>query len=225
MSETVTCLIHGSCVEVSEKNDWTTFHIDIGRQYPVKLQTKKEEIIAEARAAGKEPASWKYQFSLGNENPRRPGERFKNRYLDAVRPGLVGTPTGEPDLDGSGGTPASSSSSTAGGSGPRETDENVDWDEKDRRDYSSRAWAQTISAFTHTIKTDEDPKSVFSRLQPFQRLVYADVTGAWGAERAQAYFPDALRGDPAPQTPQNSEPEPEPQDDYDPGPVDDDIPF
>ena len=49
------------------------------------------------------------------------------------------------------------------------------WDAKERRDYRSRAWAQTLGAFTHTIKTDEDPAAVFARLQPFQRKVFQDV--------------------------------------------------
>jgi hypothetical protein len=51
------------------------------------------------------------------------------------------------------------------------------WDAKERRDYRSRAWAQTIAAFTHTIKTDEKPEDVFSRLQPFQRKVFEDICG------------------------------------------------
>lgn len=51
------------------------------------------------------------------------------------------------------------------------------WDAKERRDYRSRAWAQTLGAFGHTIKVDEDPLAVFARLQPFQRKVYEDVCG------------------------------------------------
>lgn len=53
--------------------------------------------------------------------------------------------------------------------------EDVDWDAKERRDYRSRAWAQTLGAFTHTIKTDEDPLAVFTRLHVFQKAVYRDV--------------------------------------------------
>jgi hypothetical protein len=51
----------------------------------------------------------------------------------------------------------------------------VDWDAKERRDYRSRAWAQTLAAFQHTIRVDEDPADVFLRLQPFQRKVFEDV--------------------------------------------------
>ena len=51
------------------------------------------------------------------------------------------------------------------------------WDAKERRDYRSRAWAQTLGAFSHTIKVDEEPAAAFARLQPFQRKVYEDVCG------------------------------------------------
>ena len=51
------------------------------------------------------------------------------------------------------------------------------WDAKERRDYRSRAWAQTLAAFQHTIKVDEPASMVFNRLQPFQRKVYEDVCG------------------------------------------------
>jgi len=51
------------------------------------------------------------------------------------------------------------------------------WDAKERRDYRSRAWAQTLAAWQHTIKEEDDPVLVFARLQPFQRKVYEDVCG------------------------------------------------
>ena len=50
-----------------------------------------------------------------------------------------------------------------------------DWDAKERRDYRSRAWAQTISALTHTIKVDEPPAEVFRRLYALQRMIYRDI--------------------------------------------------
>lgn len=69
----------------------------------------------------------------------------------------------------------------------------VDWDAKERRDFRSRAWAQTISAFQHTIKTDETPNAVFIRLQEFQRLVYQDVCGmfAYPEDGSDLPFEDA----------------------------------
>lgn len=51
----------------------------------------------------------------------------------------------------------------------------ADWEAKERRDFRSRAWAHTISALAHTIKTDEDPTAVYARLRPFQRLVFTDI--------------------------------------------------
>ena len=41
----------------------------------------------------------------------------------------------------------------------------------------SRAWAQTLAAWQHTINEGDDPLLVFARLQPFQRKVYQDVCG------------------------------------------------
>jgi len=49
------------------------------------------------------------------------------------------------------------------------------WDAKERRDYRSRAWAQTISALTHTIKVDEPASDVFVRLYALQRKIYRDI--------------------------------------------------
>jgi hypothetical protein len=78
--------ITGVCATVELQGDWTKFDIDIGKQYPVKLSTKKDDIIAAGMAAykAKTVAVWKYGEVLGGENPHRPGERFKNRYLNEV---------------------------------------------------------------------------------------------------------------------------------------------
>jgi len=51
----------------------------------------------------------------------------------------------------------------------------VDWDAKELRDYRSRAWAQTISAMTHTIKVDESAADIFVRLYALQRKIYRDI--------------------------------------------------
>lgn len=194
MSEAVICVIHGACTKIEEETTgWVTFHVNVGREYPVKLKTKKAEIITAARAVGGNVASWKYQFSLGNENPHQPGTRYKNRYLEAVKEGQHGEVTQEPDLEAGAsqsqpaGDPfapeptAAPQSTTApvttviGNAGKSEEMTKEDWDAKERRDFRSRAWAHTISAFQHTIKVDEDPEEVFARLQPFHRKVYGDI--------------------------------------------------
>ena len=168
MSDAETKTIVGQCEEISEKNGWTAFAINVGSQYPVKLSTKVAAIIDSARAVGGDVATWTYKETEGNENPNRPGTHYMNRYLEKVEAGAqsVATTPGAPQQ------PTSQQTAL-----PVETtaSEPVDWDAKERRDFRSRAWAQTLGAFTHTIKADEDPKEVFRRLQPFQLLVYSDV--------------------------------------------------
>lgn len=93
MSESETKVIVGQCVEISEKNGWTAFSIDVGSQYPVKLSTKVAAIIESARAVGSEVSTWTFKESQGNENPNKPGTYYMNRYLDKVE---VGTQDGGP---------------------------------------------------------------------------------------------------------------------------------
>ncbi len=163
MPDTETKTLVGQCVEITEKNGWTAFAVDVGTQWPIKLSTKLAAIIDAGRAVGGDVATWTYKESQGGENPNKPGTFFTNRYLDKVEPGeaIEYVPV------------------TSGGNAPAPVEtkagEPVDWDAKERRDFRSRAWAQTLGAFTHTIKVDEDPKEVFKRLLPFQMLVYSDV--------------------------------------------------
>lgn len=189
MSEAVTKTITGRCEEVSEKNGWTAFAIDVGTQYPVRLSTKLDPLIELGRAASKDGGvfDWTYKESQGGENPHKPGTFYTNRYLEAVAAAgegpesseRVATPVAAPRDSGIGtGHPPSTIKPATEGMTPEK------WDAKERRDYRSRAWAQTLGAFTHTIRTDESPEDVFARLQPFQRKVYEDVCGMF------AYDPD-----------------------------------
>jgi hypothetical protein len=85
--ESTTQQVQGFCEGEMTRGDWSEFHINIGRQYPVKLATKREEVKQAARAAGNQQAVWTYNETQGNPNPHRPGEFFKNRYLEAVEVG------------------------------------------------------------------------------------------------------------------------------------------
>jgi hypothetical protein len=87
MSDTITRQIQGVCEGVMQRGDWSEFHINIGRDYPVKLATKKDEVITIARLAGSQVAVWTFEEKEGNPNPHRPGENFKNRYLSNVQVG------------------------------------------------------------------------------------------------------------------------------------------
>lgn len=134
-----------------------------GKQYPVKLETKRTALIDAVRSTQGGVSTFTYtekESDRINERTQRP---YTNRYLEAVElGGQTQLPTGN---TGSGGAAA-----PAGGNS-----EPVDWDAKERRDYRSRAWAQTISAFAHTIRADEPPDAVFGRLWGFQKMVYQDI--------------------------------------------------
>jgi len=86
-TEAVTKTITGQCVEIAEKNGWTSFSVDVGTQYPVRLSTKLDAIIQAGRAAGSDVAVWTFKESQGRENPNKPGTYFQNRYLDKVETG------------------------------------------------------------------------------------------------------------------------------------------
>jgi hypothetical protein len=170
-TKTETKKITGPCVEISERNGWTSFSVDTGGEHPVRLSTKLEAIIQAARGVGGDVATWTFKESDGNPNPNRPGTFYKNRYLDKVE--LAGGTDGD-KTDTTSSTPEQTTL-------PIETTgQNVDWDAKERRDYRSRTWAITVSAFTHTIKTEEDPVEVFKRLLPFQTRLYFDVVRELG---------------------------------------------
>ena len=85
--EAVTKQIQGVCDEISEKNGWTQFSVNVGSQYPVRLSTKVQAVIDQARAAGQEQAVWTFKESQGKENPNKPGTFYVNRYLSGVEPG------------------------------------------------------------------------------------------------------------------------------------------
>lgn len=89
--EAVKRQIEGVCDEISEKNGWTTFSINVGSQYPVRLSTKLPALIEQGRAAGQQRAVWSFKESQGKENPNKPGTHFTNRYLDSVEVGGTAT--------------------------------------------------------------------------------------------------------------------------------------
>lgn len=79
--------IVGACTEISEKNGWIAFSIDVGSQYPVRLSTKLPALIEQGRAAGQQQAVWTFKETQGGENPNKPGTFYTNRYLDHVEVG------------------------------------------------------------------------------------------------------------------------------------------
>jgi hypothetical protein len=109
MSDAVDKQIEGVCSEISEKNGWTSFSIDVGSQYPVRLSTKLPALIEKGRAAGQERAVWKFKESQGGENPNKPGTFYTNRYLDGVEVGgTVSQPAASASWSATGGAKTSS---------------------------------------------------------------------------------------------------------------------
>lgn len=87
MTDAETKQIEGVCEEISEKNGWTSFAINVGSQYPVRLSTKLPALIEQGRAAGQQRAVWTFKETQGGENPNKPGTFYTNRYLDHVEVG------------------------------------------------------------------------------------------------------------------------------------------
>lgn len=159
MSETEVKTVVGTNGGITEKaNGWYEIAVAIpGKQYPVKLATKKSEIVDSVRALGSgEVGTFSYKETESDKINPHTDKPYINRYLEGVE---------------AGGTPAASSGGGGGGGGR----EDVDWDSKERRDFRSRAWAHTLGAFQHTIKLDEDPMLVFARLHSFQQAIYKDI--------------------------------------------------
>ncbi len=82
MPETLT--ITGVCNEISERSGWQTFHIDSGGQWPTKLATKKESVIADARGVGQQLATWTYTQVESDRINEHTGKPFVNKYLESV---------------------------------------------------------------------------------------------------------------------------------------------
>ena len=109
MSEPDTKTATGTCAEISERGEWTTFHVDVGTQYPVKLSTKLAPLVELGRAASKSGGvfDWTYTEKQGKENPHRPGTYYMDRYLSGVEPAAEGAQAAPAATGGSGGTSAS----------------------------------------------------------------------------------------------------------------------
>ena len=99
MTDAETKTITGVCSEISERGEWTTFHIDGGGQYPVKLATKLSPLIELGRATSKsgELATWTYSERESEKINEHTGKPFLNRYLEKVEVGGSADPTPEAD--------------------------------------------------------------------------------------------------------------------------------
>jgi hypothetical protein len=159
MSEAVTKTITGTCAEVSERGDWTTFAIDVGKQYPIKLATKLAPLIELGRAAAKDGGSfdWTYNESESDRINEHTGKPFVNRYLSAVEPaGSVATPAA-----------AAQVAAPKPGSDGMTKEE---WARKDSAIHMMAAIKAAADALKHTIPADPTPEDLTKYLERCKRL-------------------------------------------------------
>lgn len=185
MSDELTVV--GKYKEIKEKaSGWYEVEVDIGKQYPLRLATKRTSLLDAVRATKGATSTYTYKESESERINENTGKPYTNRYLEGVEVGG-----------------AAGSGSTAGGNAGGK--ENVDWDAKERRDFRSRSWAITISAFSHTIKPEDDPIMVYNSLKAFQQLLFEDICGDFGQTASAAAAVQTTIDEPPPS--------PDPEDD------------
>lgn len=149
----------GSCQEISEKSGWTTFSVDVGSQYPLRLATKKTEVIEAARAVGTALTTWTYVEKESEKINEHTGKPYINRYLEGVSGAL-------PD------TPASSGSSTPTEQ-PRTGLTGADKDRAITRMACLKAAADTID---RSAAHDDRGGDVIELAARYETWVYRDIT-------------------------------------------------
>lgn len=148
----------GKCAEISERGEWTTFHVDVGTQYPVKLSTKLEPLVELGRAASKSGGvfQWTYSESQGKENPHKPGTFYVNRYLSGVEPAADGAQAAPAAPRDSGiGTGHPPSTIPAGGAMSKE-----EWARKDSAIHKMACIKTAADALKHTVPADPTPEDL-----------------------------------------------------------------
>jgi hypothetical protein len=157
-------LVAGTIGGITQKkaDTWTVAVTPADSQYAKNLWTKDVDLVESLAAKIGQAGA----FVCGASYWERDGKQVRSLWIDSVENAdaveaisSVATPVAAARI-------AAPQAKASG---------DVDWDAKERRDYRSRAWAQTLGAFNHTINVEEDPIKVFQRLHPFQQAVYRDV--------------------------------------------------
>lgn len=86
MSDTLN--VTGSLDGITEKaSGWFEIAVAVpGKQYPVKLATKKQELVELARAAGQNVMTWTYTERESDKINPHTNAPFVNRYFEGVAP-------------------------------------------------------------------------------------------------------------------------------------------
>ena len=149
MSETIV----GTLDAVTEKGDWTTFEINVGSQYPVRLSTKMPELIELGRAAKGQEMEWTFNAVEGKINEKS-GKPYINRYFEGVAPV---------------GTNGPSSVATPGSAPLVKTSNDVmtkeEWARKDSAIHKMACIKTAADALKHTVPSDpsEEDLGLFLR--------------------------------------------------------------
>jgi len=82
MSESIV----GTCQGITEKpSGWFEVEIMVpGKQYPLRLATKKQELVELARAAHTDAMTWSYNEVESDKINEHTGKPYVNRYLEGV---------------------------------------------------------------------------------------------------------------------------------------------
>lgn len=162
MSETKTAV--GTLDGIMEKSgDWHELHIARdGMQYPLKLSTKKQELVELARAAGSNVMEWTYtEQDSGNPNPHQPGKNYINRYFEGVAP-----------VDSE-----NAQNATAVGAAPQDGMSKQEWAAKDSAIHKMACIKTAAGALSHTMSSDPTTED----LNKFIERV-AHLSSAWHAQ-------------------------------------------
>lgn len=164
--EVVSGVIEG--VTQKKPDTWQVVVKPAGSQYTKKLWTKDAELVTALTAKLGMQGAFVCNASYWTTQS---GAQVRSLWINSLSDGIPG------EAISVGGSVRAS-----GNALPHTETQTVDWDAKERRDYRSRAWAQTISALTHTIKTDEPAGEVFRRLHALQRMIYRDIVRDFDSE-------------------------------------------
>lgn len=147
MSEVAT----GACAEISERGDWTTFHIDTGGKYPVKLASKKSEIIELGRAASRNGGEfdWTYNEVESDRINEHTGKPFINRYLEGVEPAGSAPQSDSPATRATPDTGARAQAQKASGEMSKE-----EWARKDSAIHKMACIKTAADALKHTLPSE-----------------------------------------------------------------------
>ncbi len=162
--------IVGTLESIEEKpSGWFDIKIGIGRQYPVKLATKKQELVELARAAGENTMVWSYNEQESDKINEHTGKPFVNRYFEGVEPA---DPAASPD------------GRAAAKDGSGEALSKEEWRRKDSAADLRACIAISAGVLTHTMPsepTSEQLKTVIANVlnmaTAWHRVVSAERDG------------------------------------------------